>query len=231
MQLRALLLLVVQLLTDALVPHRSVQGRRSVSQLTDALAPQRRLLHSRGRRSVVRRSEAGESGAEDEDEDDEDALLERIIEEGTARATAGGSDASQPPPKHRDPVGNTEALTDRFVMAARALRGEYDPEDASEDTEQNSLLSALVDGYPASYTFTAVGKPASSDADGIAALVDELVRTVSAACDGAFVDATVTPRLGGKFASVKLDTTVQSPEVVPEVLARLKADSRITMVF
>merc|ERR1719409_2142536 len=56
------------------------------------------------------------------------------------------------PKKHKDPVSKEgEApLTDRFLMAARALRGEFDPEATDDDTEENSqLLGAIIETYPA----------------------------------------------------------------------------------
>ena len=55
------------------------------------------------------------------------------------------------PKKHKDPVSKEgEApLTDRFLMAARALRGEFDPEESNNDTEENSqLLGAIIENYP-----------------------------------------------------------------------------------
>ena len=188
----------------------------------DAFAPPSPSL----RRRVAPRAQAA-------DDESEDELLERIIAEGSARKALEGAqpvDAASPPPKHRDPVANSGALTDRFVMAARALRGEYDPAEAAADTEEESkLLGALVDAYPAPYSFTAVGKPKTPG--DYRDLADGLVRTVSAACDGAFVEYAVTPRLGGKFASVKLDTTVLGPEMVAAVIDALKADDRVTMAF
>ena len=60
--------------------------------------------------------------AQTADDESEDELLERIIAEGSARKALEGAqpvDAAAPPPKHRDPVANSGALTDRFVMAAR----------------------------------------------------------------------------------------------------------------
>ena len=203
----------------------------------DAFAPPSPSL----RRRITPRAQTTDDESEDEvaprapntDDESEDELLERIIAEGSARKALEGSqpvDAASPPPKHRDPVANSGALTDRFVMAARALRGEYDPAEAAADTEEESkLLGALVDAYPAPYSFTAVGKPKTPG--DYRDLADGLVRTVSAACDGAFVEYAVTPRLGGKFASVKLDTTVLGPEMVAAVIDALKADDRVTMAF
>merc|ERR1719409_152109 len=64
------------------------------------------------------------------------------------------------PKKHKDPASKDgEALTDRFLMAARALRGEFDPEATDDDTEENSqLLGAIIETYPAPFSFTAVGR-------------------------------------------------------------------------
>lgn len=142
-------------------------------------------------------------------------------------------DMTKPPPKHRDPIGNEDALSDRFLMAARALRGEFDPSDPTADTEDGEgLLSALVDAYPTPYSFTAVGKLDGDDASS-QSLVDSLVSTIQSTIGadvGVYVES-CTPRLNGRFASVKLTATVSSPEQVADVFAALKADARVSMTF
>jgi putative lipoic acid-binding regulatory protein len=132
--------------------------------------------------------------------------------------------------KHLDPVSkNGEVLTDRFLMAGRALRGEFDPEE-TDDTEANSqLLAAIIENYPAPFSFTAVGRSGSDE--GTRLLVDALTKTVSGACDGAFVDVVATPRIGGKFASVRLTTDVQSPEMIQLVFVELRAVEAVKMAF
>ena len=138
------------------------------------------------------------------------------------------------PKKHKDPASKDgEALTDRFLMAARALRGEFDPSDPTADTEDGEgLLSALVDAYPTPYSFTAVGKLDGDDASS-QSLVDSLVSTIQSTIGadvGVYVES-CTPRLNGRFASVKLTATVSSPEQVADVFAALKADARVSMTF
>ena len=135
--------------------------------------------------------------------------------------------------KHKDPVSKEgEApLTDRFLMAARALRGEFDPEATDDDTEENSqLLGAIIENYPAPFSFTAVGRSGGND-EGVRLLVDALTKVVSDSCDGAFVDVVATPRIGGKFASVRLTTDVQSPEMIQRVFAELRAVEAVKMAF
>ena len=136
------------------------------------------------------------------------------------------------PKKHKDPASKDgEALTDRFLMAARALRGEFDPEAPDEDTEENSqLLGAIIENYPAPFSFTAVGRSGGDD-EGVRLLVDALTKVVSDSCDGAFVDVVATPRIGGKFASVRLTTDVQSPEMIQRVFAELRAVEAVKMAF
>ena len=137
------------------------------------------------------------------------------------------------PKKHKDPVSKEgEApLTDRFLMAARALRGEFDPDESNNDTEENSqLLGAIIETYPAPFSFTAVGRSGGND-EGVRSLVDALTKVVSDSCDGAFVDVVATPRIGGKFASVRLTTDVQSPEMIQRVFAELRAVEAVKMAF
>ena len=137
------------------------------------------------------------------------------------------------PKKHKDPVSKEgEApLTDRFLMAARALRGEFDPDESNNDTEENSqLLGAIIENYPAPFSFTAVGRSGGND-EGVRLLVDALTKVVSDSCDGAFVDVVATPRIGGKFASVRLTTDVQSPEMIQRVFAELRAVEAVKMAF
>ena len=137
------------------------------------------------------------------------------------------------PKKHKDPVSKEgEApLTDRFLMAARALRGEFDPDESNNDTEENSqLLGAIIENYPAPFSFTAGGRSGGND-EGVRSLVDALTKVVSDSCDGAFVDVVATPRIGGKFASVRLTTDVQSPEMIQRVFAELRAVEAVKMAF
>jgi putative lipoic acid-binding regulatory protein len=136
------------------------------------------------------------------------------------------------PKKHKDPASKDgEALTDRFLMAARALRGEFDPEETDDDTEENSqLLGAIIENYPAPFSFTAVGRSGGND-EGVRLLVDALTKVVSDSCEGAFVDVVATPRIGGKFASVRLTTDVQSPEMINRVFAELRAVEAVKMAF
>lgn len=189
------------------------------------------------RLEMPRRAGESASGAAEEDSE-EDARAFEVFDAVRAARAAGEApeggrviDATPPPPKHRDPdpsCGEAD-LTDRFLVAARALRGEYDPEDASDDTEANSnLLAALVEEYPAPYSFTAVGRVDAGGDD--AALVAALAALVRKECGGADVES-ATPRLGGKFVSVRLRATVESPDTIRRVFDALRADARVKMAF
>mmetsp|Transcript_10689 Transcript_10689/g.31873 ORF Transcript_10689/g.31873 Transcript_10689/m.31873 type:complete len:201 (-) Transcript_10689:95-697(-) len=145
------------------------------------------------------------------------------------------SDASCPPKKHKDPApADDKPLPDRFLVAARALRGEFDPEDEESNTDEgNALLGAIIEEFPAPFHFTAVGR-AGDEAwwtdNGADGLVDGLTRAVSKAT-GEHVRAEVTPRLNGRFASVRLTTLVESPEMIESVFETLRAHESVKMAF
>lgn len=129
--------------------------------------------------------------------------------------------------KHKDVVADVPPR-EGWVIATRALRGEYDPDDPDTDNEQASLLPALIDGYPAVYSFKAVGKlDGEISADDF---VDQLVEIVTDYVEDV-VETRWTPRLNGKFASVQIDCLVESPQVVQDVFERLNAVDRVTMSF
>ena len=95
--------------------------------------------------------------AADDDDDEKIINIEDLPELG----------ACGEPKKHKDPASKDgEALTDRFLMAARALRGEFGPEATDDDTEENSqLLGAIIETYPAPFSFTAVGRSDDDEDD------------------------------------------------------------------
>lgn len=132
--------------------------------------------------------------------------------------------------KHKDVLAKVPPRNG-WVMATRALRGEYDPEDANEDTERSSsaLLSALVKEYPALYSFKAVGRLDGISADDFCNTLSSLIRAEKGVED--VVDTRWTQRLGGRFASVQIDCIVRSPQAVQEVFDTLNAEERVTMTF
>lgn len=133
--------------------------------------------------------------------------------------------------KHKDPVSNTDdALSRGFLMKTRALRGEYDPDDRSIDNERSGqiILSALGD-FPMRYKFTAVGKvPDGNNPDALVESLVDVVRTESGDDD---VDYVVTPRLNGRYLSVRLECQVQSSAMVQLVLEKLQSQADISMAF
>lgn len=132
--------------------------------------------------------------------------------------------------KHKDVLAKVPPRTG-WVMATRALRGEYDPDDANDDTERSSsaLLSALVKEYPALYSFKAVGRLDGISADDFCDTLSSLIRAEKGVED--VVDTRWTQRLGGRFASVQIDCIVRSPEAVQQVFDKLNAEERVTMTF
>mmetsp|Transcript_13598 Transcript_13598/g.42931 ORF Transcript_13598/g.42931 Transcript_13598/m.42931 type:complete len:204 (-) Transcript_13598:42-653(-) len=133
-----------------------------------------------------------------------------------------------PPSKYKD-VNAKVPPREGWVMATRALRGEYDPDDPGADTERSSaLLSALVDDYPTLYSFTAVGKVGDDISPD--EFRDALVERVRPDVENV-VDSTWTPRLGGRFASVQIHCIVHSPQAVQRVFDTLNAADRVTMTF
>ena len=201
---------VLSLLPPRAAPRVAADGRPGAM----------RTLAADGRSAALRTP--SRRYAADDDDDEKIINIEDLPELG----------ACGEPKKHKDPASKDgEALTDRFLMAARALRGEFDPEATDDDTEENSqLLGAIIENYPAPFSFTAVGRSGGND-EGVRLLVDALTKVVSDSCDGAFVDVVATPRIGGKFASVRLTTDVQSPEMIQRVFAELRAVEAVKMAF
>ncbi|GAB4821213.1 hypothetical protein N2152v2_008259 [Parachlorella kessleri] len=119
----------------------------------------------------------------------------------------------------------------RFDVPVRALRGEFDPPPAAENTERapGLLLDSLM-AFPGTYTFNVVlrtegAAPADVAAD-VAALVARVCQTQ--------VDVgscVIKERKGGKFVSLEVPALVRSAEVVHQVFAELETDTRVVMKF
>ena len=111
----------------------------------------------------------------------------------------------------------------------RAMRGEFGGGGA-EDTEAHSegkILGALVNTWPAPYSFQFVG----SDPDGT--LTRDVCNAVGEVLEQTVLPAEVEakPRLGGKYLSICITTRVRAPELVGQVFRRLEGDPRIRMKF
>ena len=156
---------------------------------------------------------------------------------------ADAADAEMPPPSEDDLSctarvvtelidANGEegkgALPDRFMMAVRAIRGEFSPGDDMPDTElvEDALLSALTT-WPASVRLRIVSQPLEADeADAFVRDVERLGATVDAGA------VTVGVKVRGSRRSI--DFTVDEVPDATNVAAlrqALKSDARVQMVF
>jgi putative lipoic acid-binding regulatory protein len=117
-------------------------------------------------------------------------------------------------------------LTDRFKYKVQALMGNFDPVDATQDTEQTSgnILGAMLN-FPTLYTFHAVGrlytdnKGDNVDDRGQQAfveLVQETVRKGAGLRDDAELQTTTIPR-SSKFVKVSVQVVVENGMMVTEI--------------
>lgn len=118
------------------------------------------------------------------------------------------------------------ALPDRFMMAMRAIRGEFSKLEPEADTEraQDSLLTALVN-FPAAVTLRIVSRPL--DESSATQLVSD-VTLIGQSSGGAEVDV----KLRGERRSIDLRLAAVPDAATLGVLREaLKADDRVQMVF
>ena len=118
------------------------------------------------------------------------------------------------------------ALPDRFMMAMRAIRGEFSKLEPEADTEraQDSLLTALVN-FPAAVTLRIVSRPL--DETSAIQLVSD-VTLIGQSSGGAEVDV----KLRGERRSIDLRLAAVPDAATLGVLREaLKADDRVQMVF
>ena len=107
---------------------------------------------------------------------------------------------------------------------------EFDPEESNNDTEENSqLLGAIIENIRP-FSFTAVGRSGGND-EGVRSLVDARDQGRERLLRRRFVDVVATPRIGGKFASVRLTTDVQSPEMIRASSRSCAPSSAVKMAF
>mmetsp|Transcript_9038 Transcript_9038/g.26298 ORF Transcript_9038/g.26298 Transcript_9038/m.26298 type:complete len:246 (-) Transcript_9038:1975-2712(-) len=112
-----------------------------------------------------------------------------------------------------------------FEMKVQALRGDFSPEDDSQDTENDTNLLAALGNFPAKYTFTAVG-----NGEGFTEEVVSIVKEASGK-DVDPNDVVVTDRLGGKFKSVQVSAWVDDAPIVPGVFEALRQHPQVKMQF
>ena len=114
------------------------------------------------------------------------------------------------------------------LSSCRAMRGEFDTGASDQDTEKNAdgkILGAMVQ-WPAPWTFQVVAKD-----DG--KILDDVRRVIESTLELTLLDKEVSskPRMGGKYTSISITTTVRAPELVYKVYAKLEGDARIKMKF
>ena len=154
----------------------------------------------------------------------------RSASDDSAPAEEESAEAAPGRRRHKDylfPEGGKPS--DGFMMATRALRGEFDPVDAEVDNERSAQLftSALM-AYPATQSFTAVGKLREDQTPDF--FTQSLVALVKAET-GTDVSCDVKSRLNGRYLSVRLHCQVASPDVAQRVLDRLANHDSVTFSF
>eukprot|EP00977_Amphora_coffeiformis_P025293 scaffold19202_cov107-Amphora_coffeaeformis.AAC.1 len=151
----------------------------------------------------------------DNENDEEPEIIQQIS---TIKIDDGGSD-----------------LTDRFKYKVQALMGNFDPPDASQDTEDTAgnILGAMLQ-FPTTYTFHAVGKHAAGDEAARQAFVQSVQTIVRQGAglrnDDASMDCEVVPR-SSKFVKVSVTVTVESGSMITEIYQALGALSDCVMQF
>ena len=125
-------------------------------------------------------------------------------------------------------------LTDRFKYKVHALMGDYDPTDASKDTEESSgnILSAMMN-FPTMYTFHVVGKHTAGDETEkktFVRSVQTIVRKGAGLRDDAPLEADVIPR-SSKFLKVSVSVTVESGTMIAEIYEELGSMPECVMKF
>ncbi len=118
-------------------------------------------------------------------------------------------------------------LPDRFMLAVRACRGEFAPEDASIDTERgDDLITTALLEFPAVVRLRVVSRvldDATADS-----LVDDVTRLVEAASNG---EGSVSAKVRGGRRSVDLAMRVDDAKALAALRAALSEDSRVQMCF
>ena len=121
------------------------------------------------------------------------------------------------------------ALPDRFMMAVRAIRGEFSPAEGATDTErtEDSLLTALMT-WPANVKLRIVTRPLEVDqADAFVRDIEMLGEAVTDA--GSFE---VGVKVRGSRRSIDLMLSeVPDAASLSALRESLKADDRVQMVF
>ncbi|GAQ84029.1 hypothetical protein KFL_001730220 [Klebsormidium nitens] len=120
----------------------------------------------------------------------------------------------------------------RFDVAVRAMKGDFDPPKASEDTEKRSLLEALVQ-FPSFYTFSIVGKVETTSKAPGKVFTKDTLETVERICGTKLATGhySVREKAGGKYISMRITTLVQSADLVKATYDELLKDPRVIMAY
>ena len=125
--------------------------------------------------------------------------------------------------------GQASALPDRFLMAMRAIRGEFSEGiDPTADTEfaEDSLLDALTT-WPAAVKLRIVSRKLA--ADEAVQLVSD-VQALGGSVDGSSLEVDVTERGERRAIDVRL-SAVPDAATLSVLRSALKGDDRVQMVF
>ena len=125
-------------------------------------------------------------------------------------------------------------LTDRFKYKVQALMGNFDPADASQDTESTSgnIIGAIMN-FPTVYTFNVVGKPDANDTvsqNAFVETVQSIVRSGAGLRADATIDTTIVPR-GSKYVKVSVSVAVENGTMISEIYDMLGALPESLMQF
>jgi len=126
----------------------------------------------------------------------------------------------------KDTVNNA-SLPDRFMMAMRAMRGEFSPSSGDTERDDGQILEAMVD-FPADIDLKVVSQslPAAEQQE----LVRQLGEVVAALGPSA-AEPKVTPRPGDRISIAVTLPKVPSAAALAELRAGMLADERVKFVF
>lgn len=126
----------------------------------------------------------------------------------------------------KDTVNNA-SLPDRFMMAMRAMRGEFSPSSGDTERDDGKILEAMVD-FPADIDLKVVSQslPAAEQQE----LVRQLGEVVAALGPSA-AEPKVTPRPGDRISIAVTLPKVPSAAALAELRAGMLADERVKFVF
>jgi putative lipoic acid-binding regulatory protein len=153
-----------------------------------------------------------------------------------------------PAPPKQGKKNDDDDVSERFKYKVNALMGVFDPADAETDTEykNGNILNAILK-FPLSYTFTVVGKKATTPAaptdddahndnnsndedDVFVAAVESVVLQESGVAHKKELSTTVTPR-GTKFTKVVVKVTVESSDMIASIYNKLQQLEQVVMHY